>query len=410
MDEAERKIRELFGDKLKNDDIYYKHTDDGNLIVAQGEDGKDIVMQGKNIISNDDPRLKRFKQGPKFGEKSMEEMLQLDMDLVKKLTSKEAKEEQKQKDEARRMKKFMATLEKEGIDPDSAVAKQRMKVYNQTKDLIRFPRELEVIFNDNEIEEYADDLTIEEKEAIRKAKSSGLMISPEMILGSKRTNDLIAMTSKTGYNDFYWMDFVKYLSSHHNIDITTIRGDEEFFNQLFPEYLKFRRPPLYILIDKCIHDLEENMLADMKADENKNDSLLIQYRDDVEVRKAVVKEAKPYKMEDFRIFLYYFLQFGRHEEDSEYFNPNYSVSKGVKMSHYINKFKERTGFDFLDVYYHYYKLAEEKEFEKTGKANDKDEVYGKEDIDEVSVNKKDKIEDISSQESLSDFMGDIDFD
>ena len=226
MDEAERKIRELFGDKLKNDDIYYKHTDDGNLIVAQGEDGKDIVMQGKNIISNDDPRLKRFKQGPKFGEKSMEEMLQLDMDLVKKLTSKEAKEEQKQKDEARRMKKFMATLEKEGIDPDSAIAKQRMKVYNQTKDLIRFPRELEVIFNDNEIEEYADDLTIEEKEAIRKAKSSGLMISPEMILGSKRTNDLIAMTSKTGYNDFYWMDFVKYLSSHHNIDITNIRGDE----------------------------------------------------------------------------------------------------------------------------------------------------------------------------------------
>lgn len=409
MDEHERKIRELFGDELANDDIYYKKTEDGNLVVGQDESGKDVIMNGKNIVASDDPRLKRFRNGTKFGNKSMEEMLQLDMDIVKKLTSEEHKEEMRKKEDIRRLEKFKKSLEKEGIDPESMVAKQRIKIYEKTKDFIRFPRELEAIFNDNEIEEYSDELSIADKEEIRNAKRNGLMISPEMILGSKRSNELISMTSQTRQNDYYWLDFIRFCSTHHNIDITTIDGSTEFIDSLWDSYMKYRRPPLYILIDKAVSELEENALIEMKNREDKDEELIKKYRDDIEVRKEIVKELNPYTMDDFKVFLFYFRQFGRHPEDSEYFDPNYSVSKGVKMSHYLNKFKERTGFDFLDVYYHYYKLSEELDFKKTGTPDDKNEVYGSESLDEVSIKGKDKIEE-SDTESIAEFMEGVDFD
>ena len=232
MDEHERKIRELFGDELKNDDIYYKRAEDGNLIVAQDENGNDIKMNSNNIVDNNDPRLRRFGNGVKFGNKSMEEMLQLDPNIVKKLTSKEHKEELKKKEERKRLDKFKRRLEEEGVDPESMVAKRRIEIYEKTKDFIKFPRELEAVFNDNEIEEYADDLSMADKEEIRRAKRNGLMMSPEMLLGSKRTNDLISMTSQTKTNDFYWMDFIKFCSTQHNIDITTIDGSREFIDSL----------------------------------------------------------------------------------------------------------------------------------------------------------------------------------
>ena len=235
------------------------------------------------------------------------------------------------------------------------------------------------------------------------------MISPEMILGSKRSNELISMTSQTRKNDYYWLDFIRFCSTHHNIDITTIDGSTEFIDSLWDSYMKYRRPPLFILIDKTISELEENALIEMKNREDKDEELIRKYRDDIEVRKEIVKELNPYTMDDFKIFLFYFRQFGRHPEDSEYFDPNYSVSKDVKMSHYLNKFKERTGFDFLDVYYHYYKLSEEIDFKKTGQADDKNEVYGKESLDEVSIKGKDDIKE-NSIESIADFMDGVDFD
>ena len=409
MDEHERKIRELFGDELKNDDIYYKRAEDGNLVVAQDEDGNDIKMNSNNIVSNDDPRLRRFGNGVKFGNKSMEEMLQLDPNIVKELTSKEHKEELKKKEERKRLDKFKRRLEEEGVDPESMVAKRRIEIYEKTKDFIKFPRELEAVFNDNEIEEYADDLSMADKEEIRRAKRNGLMMSPEMLLGSKRTNDLISMTSQTKTNDFYWMDFIKFCSTQHNIDITTIDGSREFIDSLWDSYMKWRRPPLHLLIEKTISELEENALADMRADENRNDEFIRSYRDDEEVRKQVVAELHPYSMDDFKIFLFYFRQFGRHAEDSEYFDPNYPVAKGVRMSYYLNKFKERTGFEFLDVYYHYYKLSEEIDFKMTGKADDKNEVYGMESLDEVSIKGKDNIKD-DKEESIEAFMDGVDFD
>ena len=412
MDEHERKIRELFGDELKNDDIYYKRAEDGNLIVAKDEEGNDIKMNSNNIVASDDPRLRRFGNGVKFGNKSMEEMLQLDPNIVKRLTSEEHKEELKRKEERKRLDKFKKRLEEEGIDPESMVAKRRIEIYEKTKDFIKFPRELEAVFNDNEIEEYADDLSMADKEEIRRAKRNGLMMSPEMLLGSKRTNDLISMTSQTKTNDFYWMDFIKFCSTQHNIDITTIDGSREFIDSLWDSYMKWRRPPLHLLIEKTISELEENALADMRADENRNDEFIRSYRDDEEVRKQVVAELHPYNMDDFKIFLFYFRQFGRHLEDSEYFDPNYPVAKGVRMSYYLNKFKDRTGFDFLDVYYHYYKLSEEIDFKMTGKADDKNEVYGKESLDEVSIKGKDKdtIEKETDSKSIADFMDGVDFD
>ncbi len=53
--------QKLFGDELKNDDIYYRRAEDGNLVVAQDEDGNDIKMNSSNIVSNEnDPRPRRL--------------------------------------------------------------------------------------------------------------------------------------------------------------------------------------------------------------------------------------------------------------------------------------------------------------------------------------------------------------
>lgn len=407
MNEHEQKLKELFGNDIEMDDIYYKKTEDGNMVVAQDEQGNDVVMKAKNIVSNDDPRLKKFRNGRKFGDKTMEEMLQLDMNIVKELTSKEHMEELKAKEDRRRLDKFKRQLEAEGIDPDSAVAKQRYKIYEQTKDFIRFPKELEAVFSDSEIDEYADELSIDDKNEIRKVKRNGLVMSPEMLLGSKRSNDLISMTSKTLNNDYYWLDFIRYCSTHQNIDITTIDGSREFIDSLWDGYMKYRRPPLFVLINKTIQELEDDMLDKLRADEKVDDKFVRRYRDDINTRIELVKTAKPYTMEDFRIFLFYFRQFGRHEEDKEYFDLNYPVSTGVKMKDYFDKFKDRTGFDFLDVYYHYYKLSEEIDFKKSGKPSDDKEVLGSSSLDEITINNK---KEINNEPTLEDFMDGVDFD
>ena len=71
----------------------------------------------------------------------------------------------------------------------------------------------------------------------------------------------------------------------------------------------------------------------------------------------------------------------------------------LRVGEYLDKFKERTGYEFIDVYYHYYKLDEEREAKEANiiEKND-DETIGSENIDTVDL--KDKKEDTSDEKLI----------
>ena len=112
------KIKELFNLDSVSDIVYHKN-ENGDTVVGQDENGNDIIMKAPKNLPMIDSR-----NGNNSG---MEQLLKLDMDLVKKLTSDEYKEEQKQKERLKDIAAFNRNLIREGIDPDSEIGQNRLK-------------------------------------------------------------------------------------------------------------------------------------------------------------------------------------------------------------------------------------------------------------------------------------------
>ena len=96
--------------------------------------------------------------------------------------------------------------------------------------------------------------------------------------------------------------------------------------------------------------------------------------------------SKLFTMDDFIIQKFHFQEYGLVKEDGEWFNRNKLVPGlvGVTMGQYFDQFKERTGFDYEDVYYYYWKIVEEENKEK-----EKAETLG-EDYDQISLSENEK--------------------
>lgn len=396
------KMKDMFGDNVSNDELYYRKTDGGVVIGKDEDTGEDIIMDPKKIVP--DNKFRGINA-------SMDKMLELDKELVKSLTSREAiakkEEEQRKKD----YKKFDMQLIKEGIDPNSPMAQKRREVYEASRRYLKFPKVLDHYMTNDEIEEYKDKLTLDEIEQLKSNKRAGLYVTPEMIIGSREGNRKAAESP-----DFQTMEFLRYCRAQ-GIDISTI--DDNFLNQYMKEYFKGRRPGLHIVIDTCVEELEAKLIKDLMEDPDVPNELIETYRNSKDARIQVVKESKPFTMEDFRIFEYYFKKFGRNPEDKEYFNPEKKIRSDVYMKDYFTKFYERTGFDFLDVYHYYYKKVEKEETK--GTFNDDKKVIGEESIDNIQVNesntgsistekeKEEPKETYRVEDILEDF-GDVDFD
>ena len=385
------KIKELFNLDSVSDIVYHKN-ENGDTVVGQDENGNDIIMKAPKNLPMIDSR-----NGNNSG---MEQLLKLDMDLVKKLTSDEYKEEQKQKERLKDIAAFNRNLIREGIDPDSEIGQNRLKMYEQSKKYMKFSKVLDYYMNDDEIEEYKDKLTLEEREYLLESKRKGLFMTPQMIIGIREGHKM------AGENfQFFEMEYNKYLATQ-GIDVSL--RDDRLDEKYKYKFLKDRRPGLFIIIDECISYLEKTLLQKLEEDENVPRDFVESYRDSRETRLNVIANGTPYTMEDFKIFAYYFATFGRHQEDNVYFNREYIVYGTTKMGEYLDKFKERTGYEFIDVYYHYYKLDEEREAKEANiiKKND-DETIGSENIDTVDL--KDKKEDTSDEKLIEEFMDGVEF-
>lgn len=386
------KIKELFNlEDVSN--VMYQKTESGDMVIGKDEDGNDIIMKAPKTLPPIDSR-----SGNVSG---MEQLLKLDMELVKKLTSPEYKEAAKQKERLKDIASFNRSLIREGVDPDSEIGRNRLKLYEQSKKYMKFPKVLDHYINDDEIEEYKDELTLEEKEYLIESKRKGLYITPQMVIGSRRSNKMAGESMQ-----FFEMEYNRYLSSQ-GIDISL--RDERLDEKYKHKFLKDRRPGLFLVIDECIAYLEKTLLSKLEEDKSVPESFVESYRNDRETRERVIANGTPYTIDDFQIFAYYFKTFGRHVEDNIYFNREYVVYGDVKMGDYIDKFKERTGFDFLDVYYHFYKLDEEREAKEANivEKND-DESIGEENIDNVVLKTENK-EPQTDEELIEDFMDGVEF-
>lgn len=379
-------MKEIFGSDVTVDDIYYKKADGGIVVGVDEETGKEIIMKNPATESN---KLKNINT-------SMDKMLELDMNLVRSLTSKEAIQEKEEEKRRKDMKKFDRQLIEEGIDPNSPMAVKRREIYENSRKFMRFPKVLDHYMSNEEIEEFKDKLTLDEIEQLKTNKRAGLYITPEMIIGTREGNRKAAESPT-----FQTMEFLRY-NAANGVDISTI--DNVFLEKYMPEYVKGRRPELCILIDRCINELEQQLIVDLRANEEVDEEMIEVYMSSKDARIKLVEQTKTFKIEDFRIFEYYFLKFGHHQEDKEQFNPDYKVYSNMTMKDYFEKFQERTGWDFLDVYYHYYKKTELMR-NKSGTIND-NEVLGKEDIDNIKIN---NTKEINTYSDVLDIFDDVEF-
>lgn len=379
MSEYNNKLKELFGSETNYDYEYYKENSNGDVVVGKDEDGKEIVMKKPKEID-----YSKVKTASPFVS-GMEELLILDKELVKKLTSDEYKEEKEKKRREKDLKRFYDFLLEEGIDPNSEEGKKRIGIYESNRDLLRTPAHLEKIMYDD-IEEYKDQLTLDEIELIRESKADGVFLTPEMIIGSREANKKASESPI-----FHTMEYLKYLSSE---DINITMNDEVVKTTYLPKYLKDRRPPIHMLVDECIEYLEKKLINALR-EKNVDKRILDEYIYSRKKREELVANLKPFELEkDFRIFEYYFKKFGRHKEDEEYFNPHYMINKNQTMGDYFEIFKKRTGLELIDVYYYYYKKDEERENAEIQErirngeiVEEGDGVIGEEEIDKVNLNK-----------------------
>ena len=259
------KIKELFNLDSVSDIVYHKN-ENGDTVVGQDENGNDIIMKAPKNLPMIDSR-----NGNNSG---MEQLLKLDMDLVKKLTSDEYKEEQKQKERLKDIAAFNRNLIREGIDPDSEIGQNRLKMYEQSKKYMKFSKVLDYYMNDDEIEEYKDKLTLEEREYLLESKRKGLFMTPQMIIGIREGHKM------AGENfQFFEMEYNKYLATQ-GIDVSL--RDDRLDEKYKYKFLKDRRPGLFIIIDECISYLERTLLQKLEEDENVPKDFVESYKDSID--------------------------------------------------------------------------------------------------------------------------------
>lgn len=215
-------------------------------------------------------------------------------------------------------------------------------------------------------DEYLD-ISQEEKNAIKKLRTQGIMMEPETILGIHKSLELAAADKS-----IQMVNMLKFLS-HKNADINKISTDEaaEVYGEL---YRKERRPGLPLVIKAELSTIPEQMYEKIRQDSTMEkadrEARILELKANPTLRRDLVKlyeektGEKFYQMKDFRKTITYFVQWGMYEEDAQYFDPNQmsAPKDGVPMRTLFEEFKKDTGYDYIDVYKFWWdKITEIKE-------------------------------------------------
>ena len=208
-----------------------------------------------------------------------------------------------------------------------------------------------------EVEDDDDDLDNRSRHMIKTARQASTLIEPSLLKGL--TSSIGSMNYK---NMTQVMDFLKFLKIE-NVDMSAL--DIPGLNEYFRIWKAQRRPSMPIIIQRLIQEADELFFEWLKTNKNLDAETKKILKTNVETRVSFLKDMSDqagqllYEMDDFIIQKFHLMEYGLLD-DSEWFDRNKGVPGHINltMGHYFDEFKARTGFEYKDVYDHFYKEAE----------------------------------------------------
>ena len=336
-DDISAKLNDIFN-KKENDISFLNDVDDSKLVVV----GKD--HKGNDIVVNTDPHGG----------------LQLSPEVLEKVQNPEWIKHNRE-DERNRRKQLLDNWF--NAKTSGPIAKD----FDRKNDLFEIPKEFVHMLTN--IEDEDDELDNRSKQIIKNARSQSSVVEPDLMKGL-----VDAIDSGAGYkNMIHVTDFLKYLKSR-NVNFSLLKNDMAATKALYDEWHGLRRPSIPVIIQRLIQECDKlffDWLETPPAQALGEDVIKILRREvshRVEFLQDMERESgqKLYTIEDFILLKFQFQEYGLHKEDREWFNRDKLIPSmtGVTMGHYLDEFKRRTGWDFEDIYVHYWKEVEEENKKK----------------------------------------------
>lgn len=336
-DNISAKLNDIFN-KKENDISFLNDVDDSKLVVV----GKD--HKGNDIVVNTDPHGG----------------LQLSPEVLEKVQNPEWIKHNRE-DERNRRKQLLDNWF--NAKTSGPIAKD----FDRKNDLFEIPKEFVHMLTN--IEDEDDELDNRSKQIIKNARSQSSVVEPDLMKGL-----VDAIDSGAGYkNMIHVTDFLKYLKSR-NVNFSLLKNDMAATKALYDEWHGLRRPSIPVIIQRLIQECDKlffDWLETPPAQALGEDVIKILRREvshRVEFLQDMERESgqKLYTIEDFILLKFQFQEYGLHKEDKEWFNRDKLIPSmtGVTMGHYLDEFKRRTGWDFEDIYVHYWKEVEEENKKK----------------------------------------------
>ena len=336
-DDISAKLNDIFN-KKENDISFLNDVDDSKLVVV----GKD--HKGNDIVVNTDPHGG----------------LQLSTEVLEKVQNPEWIKHNRE-DERNRRKQLLDNWF--NAKTSGPIAKD----FDRKNDLFEIPKEFVHMLTN--IEDEDDELDNRSKQIIKNARSQSSVVEPDLMKGL-----VDAIDSGAGYkNMIHVTDFLKYLKSR-NVNFSLLKNDMAATKALYDEWHGLRRPSIPVIIQRLIQECDKlffDWLETPPAQALGEDVIKILRREvshRVEFLQDMERESgqKLYTIEDFILLKFQFQEYGLHKEDREWFNRDKLIPSmtGVTMGHYLDEFKRRTGWDFEDIYVHYWKEVEEENKKK----------------------------------------------
>lgn len=353
IDNVSSKLDDIFN-KKENNISFYTENDNSKMVVV----GKD--HKGNDIVVNTDPTGG----------------LQLSPDVLEKIQNPEWIKHNRE-DERNRRKQLLDNWF--NAKTSGPIAKD----FDRKNDLFEIPKEFVHMLT--AVEDEDDELDNRSKQIIKNARSQSSVVEPDLLKGL-----VDAIDSGAGYkNMIHVTDFLKYLKTR-NVNFSLLKNDMAAVKALYDEWHGLRRPSIPVIMQRLIQECDElffQWLDTPPAQALGDDVRKILRREiphRVEFLQDMERESgqKLYTIEDFILLKFQFQEYGLHKEDREWFNRNKLIPSmtGVTMGHYLDEFKKRTGWDFEDIYVHYWKEVEEENQKKDNEEFPKENslVEGKE--------------------------------
>lgn len=238
----------------------------------------------------------------------------------------------------------------------------------QKNDLFDIPKEFVHMLV--EVEDDDDELDQRSKQIIKNARANSTVVEPDLMKGLVDSID-----SGAGYKNAIWVtDFLKYLKQR-NVNFSLLKNDMAAVKALYDEWHALKRPSIPVIMQRLIQECDELFFKWLETEKAQNLDPEVRklLKTDIGTRVEFLHEMAAesgeqlYTIEDFILLKFQFQEYGLHQEDQEWFDRNKPIPsrEGITMGNYLDEFKVRTGWDFADVFYHYWKEVEKENEEKT---------------------------------------------